>query len=101
MVMARWTHLFPSRTQKLSTVVAKVSNLLVRIARCRAFFLTIYLMKKKRYNLIIFDSFLGLNEDFEFFNSIFVIFYFFEVFFFFLKIFILTFIVGCDKYIRS
>ena len=54
-------------------------------------------MKKKRYNLIIFDSFLGLDEDFEFFNSIFVIFYFFEVFFFFLKIFILTFIVGCDK----
>ena len=24
-VMARWTHLFPSRTQKLSTVVAKIS----------------------------------------------------------------------------
>ena len=54
-------------------------------------------IKEKRYILIIFDSFLGLNEDFEFFNSIFVIFYFFEVFFFFLKIFILTFIVGCDK----
>ena len=35
--MARWTHLFPSRTQKLSTVVAKVS-LWARIASCRAFF---------------------------------------------------------------
>ena len=36
--MARWAHLVPSRTQQLSTVVAKVSPEGARIARCRAFF---------------------------------------------------------------
>ncbi len=36
--MTRWFHLFPSRTQQLSTVVAKVSAPAGRIARCRAFF---------------------------------------------------------------
>ncbi len=36
--MTRWFHLFPSRTQQLSTAVAKVSAPAGRIARCRAFF---------------------------------------------------------------
>ena len=34
--MTQWTHLFPSRTEKLSTVVAKVAK--ARIARCWALF---------------------------------------------------------------
>ena len=32
--MAKWTHLSPSRTQKLSTSAAKIVN--AKIARCRA-----------------------------------------------------------------
>ena len=38
--MTQWTHLFPSRTEKLSTVVAKVAQ--ARIARRWALFLYIY-----------------------------------------------------------
>ena len=39
--MTQWTHLFPSRTEKLSTVVAKVAK--ARIARCWALF---FMLKK-------------------------------------------------------
>ena len=37
--LAWWTHLFPSRTQKLSTTVATIPGEPGKIARCWAFFL--------------------------------------------------------------
>ena len=64
--MARWTHLFPSRTQKLSTVVAKVSGFPGRIASRRAFsFLVIfycYNMVMEKYHLVNLRSAIGQND---------------------------------------
>ena len=52
--MTRWTHLFPSRTQKLSTVVATISRLVLdKIARCRAFFFAIFFLIHKFYFFIV------------------------------------------------
>ena len=36
--MTRWAHLFPSRTQKLSTAVMTIPGEPGKIIRCRAFF---------------------------------------------------------------
>ena len=58
--MARWSHLFPSRTQKLSTAVAIVVEESARVARCRAFsFMGVFCPFLLSFNLLgelIFDQ---------------------------------------------
>ena len=45
-MMAKWSHLFPSRTQKLSILAAKIAgHAPVKIARCQV---------KKRHNICLF-----------------------------------------------
>ena len=54
--MARWTHLFPSRTQKLSTVVATISRFVLdKIARCRAFFFVFFLVINNFKLVVVYE----------------------------------------------